>query len=140
MLPGPLHAALGGNEKTTMKRTFIRIIATPPGEAPEDIRRAWVGVRIPLPLFHKHSKEWRSAGVLTGPKSFFARLSALFSGQFERHNGYAVAVVEAISALEATNPAAAKWWRENTPQAIRPGKAFVFAAEVCVVETELTAT
>ena len=123
-----------------MKRTFIRIIATPPGEAPEDIRRAWIGVRIPLPLFHAHAKDWRSAGVLTGPKSFFAHLSALFSGRFERRHGYAVSVVEAISALEAANPAAAKWWREHTPEAIRPGKAFVFAAEVCVVETDVTAS
>ncbi len=119
-----------------MKRTFIRIIATPPGEAPEEIRRAWVGVRIPLPLFNRNAKDWRSAGVLTGPKGFFGRLSALFSGQYERRHGYAVTVVEAISALEAACPVAAKWWRENTPQAIRPGKAFVFAAEVCVVETD----
>ncbi len=123
-----------------MKRAFIRIIAIPPGEAPEDIRRAWVGVRIPLPLFHGHAKDWRSVGVLTGPKSFFARLLALFSGRFVRRHGYAVSVIEAISALEAANPAAAKWWRENTPRAIGPGKAFVFAAEVCVVETDLTAT
>jgi hypothetical protein len=121
-----------------MKRTFIRIIATPPGEAPEEIRRAWIGVRLPLLVFHKQAKDWRSAGVLTGPKSFLARFSGLFSGRFQRHHGYAVSVVEAISALEAANPAAAKWWRENTPHAVRPGKAFVFAAEVCVVETELT--
>ncbi len=123
-----------------MKQTFIRIIATPSGEAPEEIRRAWIGVRIPLPLLHGHAEDWRSVGVLTGPKSFFARVSALFSGRFQRRHGYAVSVVEAISALEAANPAAAKWWRENTPQAIRPGRAFVFAAEVCVVETDLTAT
>ena len=123
-----------------MGRTYIRIIATPPGEAPEDIRRAWVGARIPLPLFHGRAKDWRSAGVLTGPKTLFARLSALISDRLVRRHGYAVAVVEAISALEAVSPAAAKWWRENTPQAIRPGKAFVFAAEVCVVETDLTAT
>ncbi len=120
-----------------MKRTYIRIIATPPGEAPEEIRRAWVGVRIPLPLFHGHAKDWRASGVLTGPKSLFARLWAPFFGRLDRHRGYAVAVVEAIAALEAANPTAARWWRENTPQAIRPGKAFVFAAEVCVVDTDL---
>ncbi len=123
-----------------MKRTFIRIIATPPGEAPEDVRRAWIGVRIPLPLFHRHAKEWRSAGVLTGPKSLFARLSGLLSGRFDRRRGFAVSAVEAIAALETGKPAAARWWRENAPQAIKPGKAFVFAAEVCVVEADLTAT
>ncbi len=123
-----------------MKRSYIRIIATPPGEAPEEVRRAWVNVRLPLLLFHRRAKDWRSAGVLTGPKTFLARLSALFSGRLERKNGYAVAVVEAIAALEAVNPAAAKWWRENSPQLIRPGKAFVFASEVCVVEPDLSPT
>ena len=121
-----------------MARTFIRIIATPPGEAPEEIRRAWVGVRIPLPLFHRRAKGWRSAGVLTGPKSLVARLSALFSGRLERRQGYAVSVLDAISALEAANPAAARWWRENAPHVVRPGKAFVFAAEVCVVEDQVS--
>ncbi len=121
-----------------MARTFIRIIATPPGEAPEDIRKAWIGVRIPLPLFHRRAKRWRSAGVLTGPRSFVARLSALFSGRFERRQGYAVSVLEAISALDAANPAAARWWRGNAPHLLRPGKAFVFAAEVCVVEDEVS--
>ncbi len=123
-----------------MKRTFIRIIATPPGEAPEEIRRAWVGVRIPLPLFLGHAKDWRSAGVLTGPKSLLERLSALWSGRFERRRGYAVSVTEAISALEAVHPGAATWWREHTPHAIKPGKAFVFAADVCILEEEVTAT
>ncbi len=123
-----------------MTRRYIRIIAVPPGEAPEDVRRAWVGVRIPMPLLHRNPREWRSSGVLTGPKNLVARVSALLSGRLERHRGYAVAVVEAISALEARDPAAARWWRENTPHAIRPGKAFVFAAEVCVVETDADAT
>lgn len=119
-----------------MTRRFIRIVAVPPGEAPEEVRRAWVGVRIPLPLFHRHPREWRSSGVLTGPKGLVARVSALLSGRLERHRGYAVAAVAAMAALETRDPAAARWWRENVPHAIRPGKAFVFAAEACVVETD----
>jgi len=125
---------LHDGEESPVKRPHIRIVATPPGEAPEEIRRAWVGVRIPLPLFHTRSKEWRTAGVLTGPRTLFARLSALWSGRLKREGGYAVSVIEAIAALEAANPGAAKWWRENAPHLIRPGKAFVFASEVCVVE------
>jgi hypothetical protein len=123
-----------------VKRTFIRIIATPPGEAPEDVRRAWIGVRIPLPLFHRRAREWRSAGVLTGPKSLAARLAALLGGRFERRRGYAVSALEAVAALEAANPTAARWWHDNAPHAIAPGKAFVFAAEVCVVEEDVSAT
>ena len=119
-----------------MNRRHIRIVAIPPGEAPENIRSAWVGVCIPLPIFHKSAKTWRTAGVLTGPKTFFARLSALLGGRFERKTGYAVSSVEAIVALEAANPEAAKWWRENVPQSINPGRAFVFPNEVCALENE----
>ena len=123
-----------------MKRSYIRIIATPPGEAPEEIRRAWVGVRIPLLVFHKKAKDYRSAGVLTGPKGIFAKLGAIISGRLERKTGYAVAVVEAIAALEAANPEAAKWWRENAPHVFKSGKAFVFASEACAEERDTNAT
>lgn len=123
-----------------MFRTYIRIVAVPPGEAPEEVRRAWVGVRIPLPLFHRRPREWRSAGVLSGPKTLAARLSALWSGRLRRANGYAVSVLEAIAALDATHPEAAKWWREHAPHLVKPGKAFVFSSEVCVVEEDPTAT
>ena len=117
-----------------VSRARIRIVATPPGEAPEEIRRAWVGVAIPLPLFHTRAKEWRTSGVLSGPRTLLARLSARWSGRLERRSGYAVSVVEALAALEAANPDAARWWRENAPHLLRPGRAFVFAHEVCVVE------
>jgi hypothetical protein len=65
-------------------------------------------VRIPLSLLHRHAKEWRSTGVLTGPRGLFARLSGLLSGRFERRQGYAVSALEAIATLEAANPAAAR--------------------------------
>lgn len=115
-------------------RKVIRITAIPPGEAPQHIREAWVGVRVPLPLWPSRAKPWRSSGVLTGPRTIFARLSALLSGRFSRREGYAVRVTEAIAALERVRPDAAAWWRENAPHLVRPGKMFVFAAEVCVVE------
>jgi hypothetical protein len=118
------------------KRRYIRIVATPPGEAPLEIRRAWEGVRIPLPLFNTKPHEWRSAGVLTGPKNFLDRIHALFTGKFIKRKGYAVAVTDAIAALQAANPEAAQWWRTNTPHLFEHGKAFVFAAESCREEDE----
>jgi len=117
-----------------MSRPRIRIVATPPGEAPEEIRRAWVGVAIPLPAFHRRAKEWRTAGVLSGPRTLLARLSARWSGSLERRSGFAVSVLEAIAALEAARPDAAAWWRANAPHLMRPSRAFVFPAEVCVLE------
>lgn len=119
-----------------MSRAYIRIVAVPPGEAPEEVRCAWVGVRIPLPMFHARPKAWRSAGVLTGPRTLAARLAALWSGRLTRSSGYAVSAVAAIAALEAVHPDAAQWWREHAPHVLKPGKAFVFAAEACVEERD----
>ena len=119
-----------------LKRRYIRIVATPPGEAPLEIRRAWEGVRIPLPLFNTKPHAWRSAGVLTGPRNFLDYIHALFTGKLVKKKGYAVAVTDAIAALEAANPEAAQWWRTNTPHMIKPGKAFVFAAEACREEAD----
>jgi hypothetical protein len=119
-----------------LKRHFIRIVATPPGEAPEEIRKAWIGVRIPLPMFDTKPHEWRSAGVLTGPKNFLDQIHALFTGKFVKRKGYAVSANEAIAALQAANPEAAQWWRTNAPHMLEYGKAFVFAAEACREEVE----
>ncbi len=113
------------------KRRYVRIVSTPPGEAPLEIRRAWEGVRIPLPMFSTKPREWRSAGVLTGPKNFLDRIHALFTGKLVRKKGYAVLATDAIAALEAANPQAAQWWRTNTPHMLERGKAFVFAAQCC---------
>lgn len=117
-----------------MKRTYVRIVAVPPGEAPEDVRQAWVGLRLPLLLFHGKSKSLKIAGVLTGPKGFLDRLATLFSGRYEQRNGYAISVLEAIAVLEGANPQAAAWWRQNAPHLVRPGKAFMFPVEVCLKE------
>ena len=117
-----------------LTRKVIRITAIPPGEAPQSVREAWVGLLLPLPRWPAQPKAWRSAGVLTGPRTLLARLSALFSGKLNRSSGYAVLVLEALAALERARPDAAAWWRQNTPHLVRPGKVFVFAAEVCHVE------
>lgn len=117
-----------------MKRKYIRITAVPPGEAPAEIRAAWVGVRIPLPTLHRSPRQWKTAGVLSGPKTLLSRVAALFSGQTGRSRGYAVSVIEALAALEEVRPEAARWWRENAPHLTGFGGAFVFAEEVCQEE------
>lgn len=120
-----LRCYLPGNKNTAMKKYYIRIIAAPSGEAPEEIRRAWVGVRIPLPPFHRKAKEYFTAGVLTG----------LTPGGSDRKKGYVVSRVDAIEALEKINPQTAKWWRENASHDSWTGK-FVYSAESCALETD----
>lgn len=107
----------------------IRITSTPPGEAPEHVRAAWIGLVLPLAVSGAHTIE--TVGVLSHPKTrlglFFARLF----GRTKRENGFVVEAHRAVEILAAHAPDAAKWWRESVPISIQPGQLFVFAADVC---------
>lgn len=101
----------------------IRIIEVPPGQAPLEVRKQWMGVEIPL--YPKQNAAGFEFGVLGGEPD--PRNMA----------GYKVDVDEAICALTEKNTAessiAAKWWidwRENTLSG-RMANAFTFAKEVC---------
>ncbi|MBB6048419.1 hypothetical protein [Armatimonas rosea] len=69
-----------GSETRTVG-TF-RVVAPPPGEEPEALRQAWVGLELPL---RKHQ-----------------------SGSAQE--GYRIDGPEAVRLLAAHNPAAAQWW------------------------------
>ena len=73
----------------------IRIVETPYGDAPEDIRRQWVGVEMPCIWFEPNAE---SAGT--------------FSGEYKSaEDAFRVFQKHAIDALEQVNPDAARWWR-----------------------------
>jgi hypothetical protein len=108
----------------------IRIIAVPPGEAPVTVRKAWVGLTLPVGS-DQDKRVWHSAGVLSGPKSWVARLGWLILGKFEKIDGYAVDASTAIAILAKSDPTAADWWETNAPRLLESGRKFVFHAEVC---------
>lgn len=112
----------------------VRIVATPPGEAPEDVRGAWVGLVLPL-YRHRRGKPRRiyTAGVLSGPRGVWAAIWAILTGRTKTWFGYTVPAPDAIDLLEAANPDAAAWWRQNTPHLVEPGRFLVFPAEVCEI-------
>ncbi len=113
----------------------VRIIAVPPGEAPQHVREAWVGLRLPVAKgILSRRRRWLSAGVLSGPRGILDRLRWLVRGKYERREGYAVGTMVALDLLEKANPEAARWWRENTPHLLRPGRHFLFPAQVCLEE------
>ena len=60
---------------------FVRIIATPPGEAPEEVRRAWVGLELPLAAGETGPHTTPVGGVLTGAHTFLGRLFKLLTGR-----------------------------------------------------------
>jgi hypothetical protein len=102
------------------RRTLqVRIIATPPGEAPEAVRRAWIGLQLPLaPGESNTPRVLPLAGVLSGQEG-------------EPVVGYVVEGKAAVAALEFHDSAAARWWRENVPGATYRGYRLGFPAEVC---------
>ena len=121
-----------------MSAKKIRIIAVPPGEAPENIRQAWIGVVIPLlppPLDEKRFIP--SAGVLSGPTTLLGQISALVRGKRFQSYGYAVETLDAVDALAKKDTEAAQWWYKNASFRMKKGQLLVFPAYVCeeVVET-----
>jgi hypothetical protein len=112
-------------------RRSVRIVGTPPGEAPEPIRQAWVGLVLPLSPRCQGRREFRGAGVLTGPKGHLGAWLALLTRRTPRVTGYAVEGRDAVEALAGHAAHAAEWWRSNAPHVLKPGRLLVFASDVC---------
>lgn len=106
------------SEPPVPKRKRIRIVTTPPGEAPEEIRKQWVGAEIPI--LNKQSSECFPVGVLEGdPDS-------------PDLDGYVVRTDEAIRALRGRDEAELWWsdWRQNHPVGTT-SDVLIFAKDVC---------
>lgn len=96
----------------------VRIVQVPPGEAPEEIRRAWVGLELPLLRGAAEPLPAVSVGVLSHQNSAVVP-------------GYAVDGRLAMEALAGRSPEAAAWWQQNAPHVVEPGYRLLFPAEVC---------
>jgi hypothetical protein len=96
----------------------IRITAAPPGEAPEFVRRAWVGLELPLVAGQARAERLPAQGVLSRRDVYAPP-------------GYAVDGKTAVSILQESHPEVAWWWLENAPDVVAPGYQLVFPAEVC---------
>ena len=110
----------------------VRIVARPSGEAPDDVREAWIGLELPVRagLFGGH-RPFLTAGVLSGPRTWPQRLVALVRGRFDRRSGYAVDALEAVNILGHKSPMAASWWRARCPHLLDGKHVLVFTADVC---------
>ena len=114
---------------TLVHMASIRITSVPPGEAPFAVREAWVGLE--LPLRGKAPRRYLGSGVLSGPRSTVQTLIHLFTFRLTVHTGFVVPSLAAIEILERTQPAAARWWRENAPHTVRPRRHFLFPPDCC---------
>jgi hypothetical protein len=97
---------------------LIRIASTPPGEAPEEIRRAWVGLELPLARGERGPRALDTEGVLSREGSGVDK-------------GYVVDGKTAVKLLASCSPAAADWWRENAPHVVASGYQLIFPENVC---------
>ena len=107
----------------------IRIVALPPGEAPQWVREAWIGLELPT---EAERGVYRAIGVSSG-LSFLDQLWRSIAGKGEMIDGYVVEARRAVEILAAANPAAAAWWRQNTPQLLAQNRRFIFNKDVCEV-------
>jgi hypothetical protein len=114
----------------------IRIIGVPPGEAPEWVRRAWVGLALPLAPGETGPRTLPGSGVLSGPRGCVAGLAHLLLFRVIWQRGYVTDAARAVWLLAEHAPEAAAWWHEHVPHAVRPGRHFIFAAEVCREEPD----
>jgi hypothetical protein len=96
----------------------VRVVSTPPGEAPEEIRRAWVGVKLPLRRWETKPDLHLTEGVL------YRQTSTMTSG-------YAVNGRAAVEALASHSPEAAAWWRTHAPHVVARGYRLWFPLDVC---------
>jgi hypothetical protein len=88
-------------------------------------------VGLELPLLRERPGRFLGSGVLSGPRSVGASLIRLLTFRSTFHQGYVVAALAGIEVLERSDPAAARWWRENTPHLARPRRYFIFPTECC---------
>jgi hypothetical protein len=96
----------------------IRIVATPPGDAPDHIRRAWIGLELPVANGQIGPCHQPALGILSGRDEGPC-------------SGYAVDGRQAVGLLTAKAPEAAAWWREHAPHVTIHGYQLVFPADVC---------
>jgi hypothetical protein len=112
----------------------VRITDVPPGEAPDWVRRAWVGMVLPLAPGETGPRTPRTVGVLSGPRDFVMILLFFLFGRRNRETGYVVEGRVAVQLLAEKDAEAARWWQEKAPHVLRPGHRLVFQAEVCQEE------
>lgn len=120
---------MDSDDETTTSLKYVKIIATPPGQAPQTVRDAWVGLTLPVKGGQAETK--LGSGVTSLPKSFWGLLFSIFVGRTKPVRGYTVDALTAVEILEKKSPQAALWWRRNTPSLLQSGRALIFQAEVC---------
>jgi hypothetical protein len=119
-------------ESNPRRAMDIRIVKRPNGEAPEEVRDAWIGLLLPVLPRYSRMIERRSVGVRARPRTWLGMWFKSLSRP--RKRGYPDDTTAAIDLLASVNASAAAWWRTNTPDLFKPGRCLFFDDECCTVE------
>ena len=116
------HSASNNSPESADEAVFFRVVTVPSGEAPLEIRKAWVGLHLPLVPGIEGPCEAEATGVLSNTQE-------RSPGHSNRY--YPVMAAVAFSILVKANPQAEAWWRENTPRLYFPLRILLFPEENC---------
>ncbi len=98
--------------------TYVRITKPPPGDAPDDIREAWVGLVLPLRGGFKQPHKMRANQIVSGDL-------------IEPQEVFLVEGSEALSILSKENYIAANFYTDSLADVVTP--VFTFPVDVCEV-------
>jgi hypothetical protein len=119
---------------------LIHITATPPGDAPEEARQAWVGLELPLAAGAKGP--WLDpagdcGGLRAAPRGFWISCWEALRRRWVW--AYLVHTRTALEILAAKDPEAVRWWRECAhPSVWKPGRKFIFPRACAVLVPQAT--
>lgn len=105
-------------EKSQPPAGYVKVTTPPPGEAPDHVRAAWVGMKLPLTPDHQQPAYLPALG-LSHPLS---------DGTY---HGFSVKGRTALRLLQVRNPAAARWWVKNVPDITKPEYRLLFPTSCC---------
>lgn len=108
---------------------LIEVIHTPPGDSPEWIRKAWVGMQ--LPCVHDGPVSMPTVNASAGPRTFLQQILHLMMGRTTQQLGYVVNAKDAVGLLSLYNEEAARWWITSAPHALKPEQMIMFAKQCC---------
>lgn len=96
----------------------IRITSMPPGDAPEEVRRAWIGLELPLACGQTEPCNRMVEAICSNAVVGVRR-------------GYTVVGTTAIQRLTIWNNVAADWWKTHVPEVMQADFVFLFPEENC---------
>ncbi len=72
-----------------------------------------------------------TSGVVSTPRGLWQRIVALFLGRYGVRTGYMVTALDAVTVLQAKDPATAAWWREHCGHLLDRKRQFLFPTASC---------